>query len=331
MQGLERMERGKRGNRIGLCLCVFTAWSLSAQDVTIRTRTNLVVAPTTVTDARNQIVDGLTESDFILLDNGKPQAIRMDTSDIALTPISIVVVVNTGSLSGPALAKIRKVGSIIQPLITGDKGEAAVVRFAHDVHVVQEFTSDADRIVNAFSTLKPRGGEGRSLDAVKSAIEMLRDRGGNRRKIVILVSESKDRGSESKLPEVLQLAQQANVTVYPVTFSVHSQMWTGKPADAQPVALQMNIFFLVGELVRLGQTNTTRELARFTGGRQISFFTLRALELDLSRIGEELHSQYLLSFTPQRVEGDDAFHAIEVKVKGRPELTVVTRPGYWPL
>ncbi len=313
------------------CVITLLVWPVSAQDVTIRTQSNLVVAPTTVTDAKGNFVDGLLESDFLVLDNGKPQAVRMDTSDIALTPISVVVAVDSGSLSGPALAKIRKVGSVIQPLITGDRGEAAILRFSREVHVVQEFTGDADRIVNAFSSLKPAGGQARSLDAVKAAIEMLRDRPGNRRRIVVLVSESKDRGSETKLPEVLQLAQQANVTVFPVTYSAHSQMWTGKPADAQPVANQMNLLFLVGELVRLGSTNTARELARFTGGRQISFLSLRALEQDLSRIGEELHSQYLLSFAPQRAEGDDSFHAIEVKVKGRPELIVVTRPGYWPV
>jgi hypothetical protein len=102
------------------------------QDLTIRTRVPLVVAPATVTDGKGRFIDGLRESDFVLLDNGHSRPLHIDTSDIAQIPISIVIAVQSNGFSGPALAKIRKVGSMVEPLITGERGEAAVIRFSEN-------------------------------------------------------------------------------------------------------------------------------------------------------------------------------------------------------
>ncbi len=302
----------------------------AAQETTIRTRVRLVVTPATVTDKEGHFVDGLLASDFIVLDNGKPQSVQMETSDIALTPISLVIAVQATELSGPALAKIRKVGSLIEPLVTGEHGAAAVVSFTDEVRLLEDFTNDAGRIGGAFRKLKIGGDEARSIDAVADAIERLRTRPSESRKIVLLISESRDRGSKAALPEVLQSAQRANVTIYPLTFSVHATPWTSKPEDAPP-ASGGGLITLMVELARLGKSSTAGEMARFTGGRSSSFLTLRGLERDIARIGEELHSQYILSFTPVQSEGGSELHRLEVTVKGRPELIVQTRPGYWPL
>jgi hypothetical protein len=84
------------------------------------------------------------------------------------------------------------------------------------------------------------------------------------------------------------------------------------------------------ELGRLGKENAAQGLARFTGGRRISFLTLKALERDIGGLGEELHSQYLLSFAPS-TPLDEAYHTIEIQVRGRTDLVVRTRPGYWAM
>jgi len=310
--------------------CALIALSLlpaSTQENTIRTRVNLVVAPTTVTDREGKFIDGLQASDFIVLDNGRPRTIQMDTSDIALTPISLVIAVQGNGMSRAALAKIRKVGSMVEPLITGERGEAAIVRFSDQVEVMQDFTRNPDLIAKAFSGLKSRGSGARSIDAVAQAIEMLTARADNRRRVVLIIAESRDRGSRAKLTGVLQSAQRANVTLYPITFSVHATPWTAKPEDAVPAEGGFNILGVVAELARLGTTNTAEEMARFTGGRRVSFLTLKGLESEIGHLGEELHSQYLLSFTAAGEDG--VFHVLDVKVKAQPDAIIRTRPGYW--
>jgi VWFA-related protein len=301
----------------------------AAQDTTIRTRVNLVVTPVTVTDRQGHFVDGLQEPDFAVLDNGRPQNVRMDTWDVALTPISLVILVQATEVSGPALAKIRKVGSLIEPLITGERGEAAILSFTDEIHSLQDFTHDAGRIGTAFRKLKTGGDQARAIDAVAEAIERLRGRPENSRKIVLLISESRDRGSKASLAEVLQSAQRSNVIIYPLTFSVHATAWTAKPEDA-PSTDGGGLLAVFVELARLGKTNTAEAMARFTGGRRISFLTQRGLEADISRLGEELHSQYVLSFAPTQSEGDTDFHSLEVRVKGWADLLIQARPGYWP-
>ena len=82
------------------------------------------------------------------------------------------------------------------------------------------------------------------------------------------------------------------------------------------------------ELSRLGQANAGEALARSTGGVRLSFVRLKALEEMLLKIGEDLHNQYLLSFTPTG-DGPPGYRDIRVAVKNHPEISIRARPGYW--
>jgi VWFA-related protein len=74
-------------------------------------------------------------------------------------------------------------------------------------------------------------------------------------------------------------------------------------------------------------SNPAEVLTKFTGGEEFGFVSQRALEDAISKIGEELHSQYMISYNPNnKVEG--GWHTIKVEVR-RPGLKVRTRPGYW--
>jgi len=72
----------------------------------------------------------------------------------------------------------------------------------------------------------------------------------------------------------------------------------------------------------------TGPYSAFLTGFTAGYFRGDRLEQAISRIGEELHSQYLLSFSPA-VREEGAFHEIEVKIRDRTDVTVRTRPGYW--
>jgi hypothetical protein len=78
--------------------------------------------------------------------------------------------------------------------------------------------------------------------------------------------------------------------------------------------------------VRLGQVNTAEALALHTGGKKIGFATLHSLEGIVSRVGEELHGQYLLSFP---ASGPEGFHAVSVRLREAGKRAVAARQGYW--
>ncbi len=306
------------------------------------------MAPTTVVDSAGHYVDGLSADDFLVLDNGQPRRVN---ADISYTPISLVIAVQSGAIAAEALNKLHRIGSMIEPLIIGDRGEVAVVSYDSDVLCLQPFTRDPDNISRGLGRLQPGGNGGRMIDAVAESVRMLAARPPNRRRVVLLIGETRDRGSKTKLDDAVTLAQRENVAVYALTYSAMAIAFTARAGSTPegepecvncigpPVAFptlpfnpaqgqSVDLLKIVGEIMRLGKTNAAAAFTELSGGTHLSFLKQHGLETAISRIGEELHAQYMLSFTAPAETGAE-FHKIEVRVKGRPELTIRTRPGYW--
>jgi VWFA-related protein len=146
---------------------------------------------------------------------------------------------------------------------------------------------------------------------------------------MMVLGESRDRGSKHKLAEAVEMAQRAGVVIYSLTYSAQGEAWTSSSENAPPMPGDADYLGAIGEIVRLGKTNHADAFARATGGRHLSFLKVGSLEAVVSRTGEEIHSQYLLSFVPQESK-NTGLHRIEVHVTKYPEAVVRARPGYWP-
>jgi VWFA-related protein len=295
----------------------------------IQANVPLVLAPVTVTDRKGNLIDGLIVKDFTLTDEGVPQKLRLDTSDTVLAPVSLVVLVQSSGISTPELFRIQRVGSMIKPLVIGDRGQAAVIAFDDETRVFEDFTSDSSKISSAFERINPRTIKSAKLiDAVAEGVRMLATRPANNRRIMLLLSESRDRGSRMKLADAIEKAQRAGVVIYAGTYSAQGAAWTSKAENVPPMPGGPDYLGGIGELVRLGKANAADEFARATGGRHLSFLTLNSLEKTISRTGEEIHSQYLLSFVPADSK-KSGFHRIQVAVPSRPDALIRVRAGYW--
>ena len=353
--------------------------SACAQDVRLHSQSELVVTPAAVTDRQGARVEGLSGSDLVLYDNNVPRAIHVD--DVSV-PISLVLVVQATTSAHAVLEKLRKEASLLEPLITGDRGDAALVAFARDVKVLnpfleralrtrgQEPPSNFDAIAKSLRNLDVMGAGGSVNDAVLRAVQLLETRSPDRRRVILLIAEKHDRSSKAHAENVIAAAQKANVTIYPVTFSPSLTPYTTKAArycdpppaprldkvvrkcrdcarecgmcarqcyrdDDDPPELSpsvgqpdMNLLAIFVEMKRLAQTDLAEAFARSSGGMVTTFLRKEGLEKALENIGADLHDQYLLSFQPD-ANAAAGFHSIRVEVKGRPELVVRTRPGYW--
>ena len=284
--------------------------------------------PLTVTDQKGKLVDGLGEEDFLVTDKGRPVRIRVESPDLTTAPLALIVAIQTNDLSAAALLKIRKIGSMVQPVITGERGAMALLTIEDRVTVSQEFTSDPTLMAKAFSRLAP--GRSRSavqLDAAAQAVEMFRSRPSGERRVLLLIGEAKDRGSTSKLEPVLEQLQRENIQVYTATYSATRTQFTTRASERpKPSGSESDILAGLAELVRLGKVNTAEALAAHTGGRNLSFATLHALEGIVMRVGEELHGQYLISFP---ASGPEGFHPIGLTLRDAAKRTAVARQGYW--
>jgi VWFA-related protein len=326
------------------------------QEVRLKSTARIVLAPVAVTDRKGQYVRDLNLDDLVLYDNNVQRKIHVEEEFI---PVSLVVAVQATQNSWEVLNKLHRETGLFGPILTGERGEAAVIGFAEEVKVLQAFTSDADLVAGALKNIVPMGGGGSAIDAVIAGTDLLAAREGPRRRVILLIGEKHDRSSKGKMEEAISRAQRANITVYPVTFSPSASVFTSHAPDycdrkcrncartckncanncerepgtksahqTAPEAAPMNLIAVFSELKQLSQTNIAEAFAKYTGGKEESFAKQSGMEKALERIGEDLHGQYLVSFEPGEIQSGE-FRPIRVEVKGRPELVVRTRRGYW--
>jgi VWFA-related protein len=327
----------------------------------IRVRTLLVNTPVTVRNEKGEMVNSLERSDFQVRDNGVPQTITHFT--LGGDPVSLVVVVETSERISPILPQIRKTGILISQTVMGPTGEAAVVGYDDEVKVLQDFTSSADDVEKTMSQLKEGYSGAKLFDAMSKAVELLGGRPEvsttdlGKRRVMLVIGEAHDKGSEDKLGEVLRRAQLANVTIYTVGISGLRSDLAKKP-NPQPVpkATPDGVFGMPGPpgtvqtpttdqsegggpnliglavwvVTHVKDKVTSRQMeiaSAATGGVHVSTWKNWSIENAIDEIGGELHSQYTLTYTPSGNVAN-GYHEINVTV-GRKDLTVRARPGYY--
>jgi VWFA-related protein len=300
-------------------------------DDTIRANVHLVLAPVTVTDAKGKFIDGLEAEDFVLYDDGLPQRqLQVDSSDTVLAPVALVVAIQGSWISQPALEKIHKVGGMLQPLISGEKGEIAVLAYDYEIHTLQSFTRDSAKVSGAFESVEGRTIKtGVMLDAVMEGVKMLEKTPESYRRMMLIIGESRDRGSKTKLDQAIEAVQRASITMYPLTYSAQATAWTARPQDDPALPIDPDYAGGIVEALRLTTRNAADDFAKWTGGRHLSFTRLEGLQDAIQRLSAEVHSQYLLSFAPNET-ANKGLHRLIVQVRGHKGAQVRARPGYWP-
>jgi len=301
------------------------------RDATIRANVHLVLVPVTVNDAKGKFVDGLKAEDFVLYDDGVPQRqLQVDSSDLVLAPVALVVAIQASWISQPALEKIHKIGGMLQPLVSGEKGQVAVLSYDYEIHALQDFTRDSSKVSGAFESVQGRTIKtGIMLDAVMEGVKMLQKTPESYRRMLLILGESRDRGSKAKLDQAIEAAQRANVTMYPLTYSAQATAWTARPQDDPSVPIDPDYAGAIVEALRMTTRNAADEFAKWTGGRHLSFTRLEGLQDAVQRLSAEVHSQYLLSFAPQE-SNNKSLHRLIVQVRGHKGAQIRARPGYWP-
>ncbi|MBK9166373.1 MAG: VWA domain-containing protein [Bryobacterales bacterium] len=322
---------------------------------TIRVTVTEIMVPVTVQDRDGNTIHGLKPRQFRLYDNGKEQDIQVDATYF---PLSMVLAIQGNGAVDAVLPQIKRVGSLIEANLIGEHGEAAVLAFDHRLRVMQDFTTEPGNISEAIKKINTGSSTSRLVDAAYEGIRMLRNRPRNRRKVLILIGETRDNGSEGRLREAMIDAQLANVSIYTVNVSRLVTTLTGekvppRPDPIHPTARSMpgnvpatpttvmqkgnwdgnsaNFIPLMVEIFRdvkaIFRDNPMEALTKSTGGQEFSFVKTRGLETAISQLGSEIHTQYIITYNPSNKE-EGGFHEIRVTVD-HPDARVRTRPGYW--
>jgi VWFA-related protein len=326
--------------------------STDAPELNFPVTTTNIIAPVLVTDRNGNIIDGLQGHQFHLYDNNKEQNIQVD---VAFEPLSVVVLIEAAARVESILPQVKKLG-ILLPTVVGDHGEAAVMAFDSRLRVMQDFTTDSDKLKAGIDKINAGNSSSRMIDAVESAVYMLRKRPPDNRKIILLVSETRDVASEGRLRESLITAQLANVVVYTVDITQLAVRLTEKAQPPRPNPIDITSQQAVGgnpptpttdsqsygpsqvqfapllqeiykDTKRIFVDSPSEVFSKGTGGAEFSFVKQQGLEDAVRRISLEIRSQYLISYNPNNKD-ETGFHAISVSVDN-PRYVTKTRPGYW--
>jgi Ca-activated chloride channel family protein len=292
---------------IGWTLSNLMAISHPAQDKPIRLEANLVVIEVIVMDKNGNYVRDLKPEDFAIFEDGQRQQVAFfeANQEAALTrPLAVVFALDiSGSITPEEVIKQREAALSFIRLVRPDS-VFAVIAFNQEIRLMQDFTSDPQKVSRAFDRIRETGGATRLFASIDKSISMLkrapRYRDGRRlRRVVIVITDGYDSADTVNQADLIRRANEAEVTVYSITLP----SYTFSSDKRAPTLLDIS------------------EIVPRTGGADFSA-DQKDFTLAFKAIAEEIRASYTLAYyPPERSRRDGRTHKIRIEVN-RPGLIV---------
>jgi Ca-activated chloride channel homolog len=265
------------------------------------TRVNMLF---TVTDKKGRFVTDLKQDDFQVLENKKPQTIMQFTAETDL-PLRLAVLIDTSNSIRDRFhfqqeAATNFVSSVMRP-----QDKAIVVSFDTSAELVADLTGDTHELENAIRNLRPGGGTS-LYDAIYFACRdklMLDQPLYKFRRAMVVLSDGDDNESRHSRDQALEMAQRADTVIYTISTNISHIETEGD--------------------------KIMRYFAAETGGAMFTPFQARDLNQSFENIANELRHQYNLFYRPEPLRADGLYHTVDIHVKGRKDLVVRARKGYY--
>jgi VWFA-related protein len=309
-----------------ICLSLFSA--ASAQETTLRTRSNLVLVPSLVKDSRGAVVYGLPASDFVLEDNGVEQTSRLDEAPEG-QPISLVVAIQRGRRASYEFPRMQGLRTMLSPLFETGGSQIALVEFDSHVELTRNFSNDESVVDADLTNLQPGDDGSAILDAVAYSIQLLRNEPEDRQRVLLLISETRDHGSKVRIEDAVAAVGQANTMMYALAFSpgVSNILDTARGTNKSEMHNGVNFLDLAYRTAQAMRKNVPSTITSMTGGEYELFTTRKKFEVRMNDFTNHLHGRYLLSFAPK--DPGPGLHQLRVRLKDPSKGTVLARTSYW--
>ena len=279
--------------------------SAAPQQPVFKASTQTVPLYATVTDATGRLVPDLAKEDFEILDNNKPQAVTLFVNDVQFIKV-VVMLDESGSMVNNIDRVKEGAEQFLLRLLPGDS--ARIGSFEDKLIVSPEFTSDRDALIGFLRDKLQYGNGTRLWDAVDFSMSALSGLDG--RRVVLVFTDGGDDpgpGKHVSYNTVLKRAQAEGYMVYAIGF--HSRCRCGYN----------------GRMIETDPDPSLKKIAAESGGGYFELKEGADLSSTFTRVAQELHSQYVIGFTPESLDGK--LHALQVRVT-RPGMTARARKSY---
>ena len=282
----------------------------SETESAIKVDVDLVNVLCNVYDKRGALVNDLTQEDFEVREDGKPQQLRYFARETNL-PLTVALLVDvSGSVRRFVEAEKTTAERFLKDVLRADD-HALLMGFSSTMILWQDFTSSVPALTAALERLRAVPFRGLPADGLPMPGTLLYDaiygtadqkmRGVPGRKVLVVISDGLDNGSQKKLEEAVAAAEATNTIVYGIC---HQAGFSG--------------------------CSFLNNLAEPTGGRGFKVEPKMPLSKIFQTIEDEMRSQYALGYVPTNRAHDGAFRRLQVRVH-KPGLRVRTRKGYFAL
>jgi Ca-activated chloride channel family protein len=282
------MGMGSRRSHFAAAAATLLAATMAvAQEPTFKSGTQIVSLFATVTDAQRRLVPDLTQGDFEVLDNDKPQPLIFFENQTQ--PITVVVMLDTsGSMTG-SIALLRAAAEqFLLRLLPTDHGRVGA--FNDKIQFSARFTTNRDELVGELKDLDY--GNGTKLwDAVAASLDELKGIDG--RRVILVFTDGDDTASRAGLGSVIDRARVDEVMIYAI--GLESRYFDGQ------------------RMVTSKPDRGLRKIADETGGGYFELQKTSDLAPTFTRVAQELHSQYVLGFSPTQL--DSKVQKLTVRMK----------------
>ncbi|MGA8836448.1 MAG: VWA domain-containing protein [Candidatus Sulfotelmatobacter sp.] len=310
-------------------LTLLTGSALS-QETILRSQSNVVVVPALVKSAQGEAVYGLEAKDFVVEDDGVEQAVHLDEAAEG-QPVSMVIAIQRGRRADYEFPRMRGLSAMLDPLVAEGHDSVAIVEFDSQVQTMQDFTASSEKIAWTLKELQPGDGGAAILDAVDYSVKMLEKVPRERQRVLLLISETRDHGSQAKVEDVVAEIGQSSTAVYALAFSpsrsnILDTMRGNNMNEMHPSPDLLAPLIMAAQAMR---KNMPKAIASMTGGEYEMFATGKNFDLRMIDFSNHLHSRYLLSIEPKSPHA--GLHQLRVSLRNQGDRTVLARSSYWAI
>ena len=269
---------------------------------------DVVNVTVTVRDAAGRLVGGLRAEDFVVLEDGRPQAIQVfgravDPGHDETLALDLGLLMDTSQSMLQELKLSQEAATRFLQAIPRAR-ELITIFFDQDIRLSRYDSENQQGLFDRISQAKG-GGNTALYDAI--AVYLSRVAGGTGRKVLVVFTDGEDSTSALSVTELIRLVRSSAVTIYPIAF-------TGSMATGSPEALRSRGFL--------------NEIADLTGGQVFRPAASRDLAGIYQKILEELSGQYVLGFASDNARRDGKYRRLKVQVR-REGMRVRHREGYY--